>query len=142
MANINNFLGRLQKCRKTGKQTWMACCPAHNDKNPSMIVTEGIDGRVLVHCFSHECGIDSIVEAVGMEIRDLMPDNVGFHRSAPKSRLFNAIDVLHAIRDDLTMTLIVAKDIQRGKILTTDESLSLSRAIGRVSTAIKLAGGE
>lgn len=138
---VENFLSRLQKVKATSKGSWVACCPAHQDKNPSMTVTEGNDGRVLVHCFSQQCSIEDIANAVGLSVSDLMPENVGFHRIKPKSRLFNAMDVLCAIRSDLTLTLIVAKDVQRGKVLTQEESLDLARAIGRVEVAIQLAGG-
>lgn len=142
MSNLDLFLSRLNKVRKTGTGSWLACCPAHGDKNPSMIISEGNDGRILAHCFSQQCSITDIAEAVGLSVSDLMPENVGYHRFKPKSRLYSAMDVLCAIRSDLYLTLIVAKDIQQGKILTEEESLGLVKAIGRIETAIYLAGGE
>lgn len=30
--------------------TWMALCPAHRDRNPSLAISDGEDGRVLVRC--------------------------------------------------------------------------------------------
>lgn len=142
MSKLDDFLSRLSKVRKTGKDSYIACCPAHGDQNPSMTVKEGNDGRVLAHCFSQECSITDIAEAVGLSVSDLMPDNLEYHRMKPMSRVFNAMDVLCAIRTDLTLMLIVAKDIQRGKVLTSEESLNFAKAIGRVETAIHLAGGE
>lgn len=35
--------------RKVGA-VWMACCPAHNDGEPSLAITDAHDGKVLVHC--------------------------------------------------------------------------------------------
>lgn len=35
--------------RRTGA-TWLACCPAHDDREPSLAIRDGDDGRVLVHC--------------------------------------------------------------------------------------------
>ena len=29
---------------------YMACCPAHRDKNPSLSLKDGDDGKILVHC--------------------------------------------------------------------------------------------
>ena len=142
MSKLDAFLSRLNKVRKTGTGSWIACCSGHDDKNPSMTITEGQDGRVLVHCHSQQCSIEDIANGVGLSVSDLMPDNVGYHRLKPKSRLYNALDVLCAIRSDLCLTLIAAKDIQRGKVLTEDESLELAKAIGRVEVAIQLAGGE
>jgi putative DNA primase/helicase len=47
--------------RRTG-QGWSACCPAHDDHNPSLSITEK-DGRVLVHCFAG-CEQDAIIAAL------------------------------------------------------------------------------
>lgn len=69
---IQNFLSRLQKVQSRGKRGWMACCPAHPDKSPSMSVKEGDDGRVLAYCFGG-CSIEDIVAAVGLEMEDLFP---------------------------------------------------------------------
>ena len=30
--------------------TWMACCPAHEDRKPSLSISSGRDGKVLVRC--------------------------------------------------------------------------------------------
>ncbi len=73
MAGI---LNKLEKVKKNGAGN-MACCPAHNDKNPSLSVTEGKDGVILLKCFVG-CRTESIVEAMGLEMKDLFP-----HQDAP-----------------------------------------------------------
>ena len=35
--------------RKAGA-AWMALCPAHDDREPSLSIRDGEDGKVLVHC--------------------------------------------------------------------------------------------
>jgi hypothetical protein len=35
--------------RKTGRG-WMACCPAHDDREPSLSIRDADDGKVLVRC--------------------------------------------------------------------------------------------
>lgn len=140
MSKLDNFLSRLHKVRKNGKD-YMAACPAHDDKSPSLTIAEKEDGRVLVHCFGG-CETSDVLAAVGLEMKDIMPENVGFHRRKPDRRPFNAMDILSAVRLDLTQALIVCKDIQAGKVLTEDESLAMARIVGRVSMAIDLAGGE
>ena len=37
--------------RKAGA-CWMACCPAHADRTPSLSIQDSANGTVLVHCFS------------------------------------------------------------------------------------------
>jgi len=38
-------------------------CPAHDDRDPSLSVTQGRDGRVLVHCFAG-CGQMDVINAL------------------------------------------------------------------------------
>jgi putative DNA primase/helicase len=33
-------------------RVWMARCPAHDDRTPSLSIRDGLDGTVLVHCFA------------------------------------------------------------------------------------------
>ena len=44
-------LSNLDKFRRVGQDRYMACCPAHDDKNPSLSITQTSD-KVLVHCFA------------------------------------------------------------------------------------------
>ena len=78
----NRLLALLDKVRPNGKNQWMACCPAHDDRNPSLSIKEGQDGRVLVHCFAG-CGASDVLGAVGMELRDLMPEGPLDHFKRP-----------------------------------------------------------
>lgn len=73
---VNDFLSRLQGVTSDGKDGWMACCPAHDDHNPSMHVNEGADGRVLVKCYAG-CSTADIVAAMGLQVKDLMPARPG-----------------------------------------------------------------
>ena len=53
---------------KKSNNGFMACCPAHEDNNPSLSIKDGSDGRVLVHCFAgctQERVIDRL-EALGL----------------------------------------------------------------------------
>lgn len=140
MSKLDNFVSRLHKVRKNGKD-YVACCPAHEDKSPSLTIAEKEDGRILVHCFAG-CAVHDVVSAVGLELKDLMPENVGFHRRKPDRRPFNALDVLYAVKNDLTQALIVSKDVQACKVQTEGESLAMARLVGRIGMAISLAGGE
>lgn len=48
--------------RRSGGQ-WMAPCPAHEDRTPSLAITESEAGRVLVHCHSG-CSQAAVIEAL------------------------------------------------------------------------------
>lgn len=49
----------------------MACCPAHDDKNPSLSIREGENGKVLLKCFAG-CLNTAICAAIGLTMSDLM----------------------------------------------------------------------
>lgn len=48
----------------------MACCPAHEDKNPSLSVKENSNGDVLINCFAG-CNSTDVLSAIGLEMKDL-----------------------------------------------------------------------
>jgi len=68
--NIEEVLERLEGVRRTGSG-WVARCPAHDDRSPSLSVAEGRDGRVLLRCFAG-CEFAAIADAIGM--RNGSPD--------------------------------------------------------------------
>ncbi|MCH2119216.1 MAG: hypothetical protein MK161_16115, partial [Pirellulales bacterium] len=60
---------------KRNRKGWSVRCPAHDDKRPSLSVSEGSDGRALLHCHAG-CTAESICAAVGLRLSDLMPIDV------------------------------------------------------------------
>jgi len=63
------FIHLLKGVRPKGKNQWMACCPAHDDHDPSLSVTEHQD-RVLIKCWAG-CDALSIVNSLGLTLGDL-----------------------------------------------------------------------
>ena len=53
---------------------YSANCPAHEDRKPSLRVSEGGDGRALLYCHGG-CTVDEVLTALGLEIRDLYPES-------------------------------------------------------------------
>ncbi len=70
-----DILSRLQGV-KGGHGQWTARCPAHDDRQNSLSVGEGKDGRVLLRCHAG-CDVDKIVTALGLSPADLFPDKPG-----------------------------------------------------------------
>lgn len=67
---VDLFLSRLEKVIQTGPNRYKACCPAHDDINPSMTVKCGDKGQVVFHCFAG-CSPQEIVESAGLKFGDL-----------------------------------------------------------------------
>jgi putative DNA primase/helicase len=68
-------LARALGGRRVG-HVWMACCPAHHDKTPSLSIREGVDSTLLVHCFAG-CGQALVIAA--LRDRGLWPDGDRHH---------------------------------------------------------------
>ena len=73
---IDLIIARLKnkgyRVKYTGKNSYMAQCPCHEDKEPSLAVSEGEDGRVLLKCFAG-CNTEDIVARLGLTMADLFP---------------------------------------------------------------------
>ncbi len=68
ISNVRALLNNV-----TGSETsFKASCPAHNDRHPSLSVSEGCDGRALMKCHAG-CQIEDVVQSMGLEMKDLYP---------------------------------------------------------------------
>jgi hypothetical protein len=70
----SEIASKLTKAKKTASG-YLACCPAHDDRSPSLSISEGSGGKILLKCFAG-CSTDSIVRAIGLEMKDLFTDTV------------------------------------------------------------------
>jgi len=69
LAPLDAVLARLRKVKKAAGG-WIACCPAHDDRNPSLSIRVGSDGRVLLFCHAG-CSPEAVVSAMGLRMSDL-----------------------------------------------------------------------
>lgn len=75
MTPLDRVLDQLRErdCAPRGSgQQWTARCPGHDDHTPSLSVTQGADGQVLVHCHTG-CPQAHVVHALGFDFGDLLP---------------------------------------------------------------------
>jgi putative DNA primase/helicase len=72
VMNATNIAKALQKS-KQNSSGWMACCPAHDDHNPSLSISDGEDGKVLVKCFAG-CNQLSVIDA--LKSKGLWPEPI------------------------------------------------------------------
>jgi hypothetical protein len=131
------LLSRLTKTKRRGRDSWLACCPAHDDKRASMTVRELPDGRVLVHCFAG-CSVEEILGAVGLEFDALFPEKPIDHHVKPERRPFHAGDVLEAIRAELDIASLVMSDMAQGRAASTEDLERFRVASRRVNEARNL----
>jgi len=75
MTPTETLLSKLDDVRQSG-EGWSARCPAHEDRQASLVVSEGEGGRALAHCHAG-CSIEEVCQAVGLRVADLMPPRDG-----------------------------------------------------------------
>ncbi len=69
--NVRQLLSKLEGVKPV-RGGWTARCPAHEDKNPSLSISES-GGKILLKCFAG-CATSAIVSAVGLSMADLFAE--------------------------------------------------------------------
>lgn len=132
MSQIDKLLSRLDKVRRSGPDSWMACCPAHEDKSASLSIRH--DGeKTLIHCFAG-CSVHEIVGAVGLDVSDLFPP--GDHHGKPERRPFPAMDALRGIAFESLVVAAAGTALLAGEVFKPDDRERLILAVERIQSAL------
>lgn len=117
---IERILSYFSKVKSMGGHKYMASCPKHVDKTPSLAIKERSGGTILMHCFS--CGANGveICQALGIEPTELFPDsNPAAKKHYPRSAINNRS--INALRDDFVRLLIIANGMKNAGDLSEDD---------------------
>ena len=133
----DTLLSCLDGVRQTGADRWLALCPAHDDKRPSLSIRE-IDDRVLVHCWAG-CPVEHVIGAVGLNFDALYPVRTT-HRGKPDRRPFPAADVLRAVEYEVLIAAVAAATLSNGGDLTDSDRARLLLASERITAAVRESG--
>ena len=125
------LIARLEGVRTNGPGRWVARCPSHKDRSPSLSVAEK-EGRVLLHCFAG-CGALDVLEAVGLSWSDVMPERLGEFQ--PERQRFPVGQLLVTAAHEMTVAAILADELGREK-----SSARLILAAARINAAMAAAG--
>jgi len=131
--SLENLLSRLEKVKGRGG-SYVACCPAHPDKTPSLAIKES-DGKIILHCFAG-CAVADIVGAVGMDITELFPPSEPRYTPQPRVKFF-ATDMLKVLHLEATIVMVSALNITQGVILKPADIDRLKLAYQRIDTAME-----
>ena len=140
---VDAVLSRLEKVKRTAPDKWIALCPAHDDRRPSLSIREADDGKVLLRCWSG-CGAAEIVSVLGLSLAALFPGDrrsLADHGTSPMRRPFNWQDALKGVAHEITVALLIAQAVNRGEELDAESLDRLAMAEGRISDALRAAGG-
>jgi hypothetical protein len=138
-ARLQALLSRLDGVRRVGSNRWVARCPAHDDRNPSLSIRELDDGRILIHDFAL-CAVDQILAAIGLDIASLFPERLG-DRFVRERRPFPASDVLRCLSTECEIVAIAADNLAHGLALTDADRDRVRLASIRIRAGQEFAGG-
>ncbi len=130
--SIETLLSRV-KHRETGRGRYIAQCPAHDDKHPSLTLRETDDGRILLHCFAG-CSAEEVLSAVSLEFDALYPPRETFAKS--ERQRVNPADALRAIALEATVVWIAAADISNGLPVSEETRTRFGLAHSRIQSAL------
>lgn len=139
--DVHAMLARLEKIRENGPGRWLACCPAHHDRSPSLAIRETPDGTLLLKCFA-ECSTADVLAAVGLELKDLFPqrERDAYRATKRPGERWVPRDVLAAIAREALIVLLAANSTHRGNCLSSGDLDRLATAAGRLRSAAKEVG--
>ncbi len=121
MADIQALINRLEKVRETGRDRYIAKCPAHDDGDPSLSIRQLPDSRILLRCFAG-CGAVDVLNALGLNWQSLMPDD-GLYEPIAERRE-------RAARSDLMVEYLEVVRQQGGRLSEDDKALIIKRKLG------------
>ena len=138
---VGDFLSLLKGVRSAGENRWIARCPHHNDRSPSLAITKGDRVPILLHCFAG-CDVDQIVGALGLELSDLMPERDPSFRDDERALRpgvpFSAFQALRCLDAEARFLFIIAADIVSGKTLDSLTRERVAHASSRIHEARRL----
>jgi CHC2 zinc finger len=79
--NLEAILDRLPGVRRKGVG-WMARCPAHEDRSPSLSMRKE-NGKILLHCFGG-CSIEMVCAALKIKVSELFDQRSEIHKQEPR----------------------------------------------------------
>lgn len=132
--SIENLLSRLQKVKSSGKNRWLCSCPAHNDKSPSMHIKLDDYGKILINCKAG-CDTYSILQSIGLDWQDIMPEKATHHRQRPQKQVLYASEALELLRHESRIILACGIAMKNNTLTGHD----LDRAMISMQTINKIA---
>ncbi len=130
MRPVDKLLSRLDRVTERSGGQYLACCPAHEDKSPSLSIKEVDGGRVLVYCFAG-CTAAEVCASVGLELRDLFRVGESQQRYQVGPRLSHG-DLLALLATEANVVYLAADMLYHGKELSEQDRNRLEGAWSRI----------
>ena len=129
-ANLDTLLGRLDKVKTYGNNKWLACCPAHDDKHPSLSVKLTDDGKILINCWAG-CHITNVLAALGIEMANLFPDKISYTKGK-KPPKFNRHELFDRLVYESMILYVAVEQLQQGKLLEEADLMLVGKTMSLI----------
>jgi hypothetical protein len=128
------LLSRLSGVKNTSQNKWLALCPAHDDRSPSLGITQ-IDDRLLIRCFAG-CGYLDVLAAIGLDASALFPDKVSnpYEKKKPVPR-FSKAELFDLVVQEAGIVALAFNDLLLGRALSDTDR---ERAIAAYNAIMRL----
>ena len=127
MSDLPDIIANFEKLRRLGGNKWMARCPHHDDRNPSLSITRTED-RWLLHCFAG-CATEDILATVNLAWKDICPNQPELTAATMQKRKLLAVDE-HDVA--LNVLKIARNALARGEKLSFEDLVILNLAMERI----------
>ena len=138
MSAAAKLLDRLEAVKQTGPGRWLARCPAHPDKSPSLTICETDQRMTLIHCFAG-CEPGDVLAAIGLTMSDLFPEKSPRHSYPASHSSIPARDLLVILDHELTVAALILNDIVTRRSASEVQGQRLCLAAARVGKARDMA---
>jgi hypothetical protein len=138
MSAAQRVLERLAGVKQSAPDRWMARCPAHEDKSPSLSIREMGDGRVLINCFGG-CGARDVLDSIDLRMSDLFDKPIAHHLPPIRGR-FSARELVELTAHETTVAAMLALKAQSAP-LSADDAQRLRQAAARLGKAQAMVNG-
>ncbi len=132
--SIDTLISRLDGVKETGHGKYVARCPAHEDRSPSLAIKDCGDGRILLHDFAG-CETEDVLAALGLTFADVMPERIGTEHSY-KPLKFDVRQVLAGISHEIMVVCLIADRLATEA--NEQDQARLILAAGRLNNALEM----
>jgi hypothetical protein len=133
MSAAGRLIDRLEGVKPMGTGRWIAKCPAHPDRSPSLSIRELDDGRVLLHDFGG-CDVADVLGALGLGMHDLFERPFSNHLERIHSKI-PAGDALQALDHEITVAVLILDEITKARKTNSSQVSRLTKAAARIGAA-------
>lgn len=133
MAGVEQVLSLLDGVRQTRPNQWLARCPAHEDRSPSLSVKDGDGGKILLKCFAG-CETESILIALGLNFSDLFPERLPDAPHRRHSITLSPREILEVIDHEVMVASLILCDMCEAKEIDQATWARFCKAAQRIQT--------